>query len=86
MNFLQKIFYETRDKGEEDQHNFALVVAGILTVVVAYFLFMYWYGKFVNVVSPQESIEQVLQEETFLEKTQNKLKNLFKNEQVVNND
>lgn len=82
MNTLEKWIAEIRAGGPEGQHRAALGIAFMLTLVVAYFLVMYWYTKFLGVTNSVNN-QPVVEEKSFLENFQEKAIYIFKNEQVV---
>jgi hypothetical protein len=86
MNRLERWFRKVRNGGEEEQDRAALVIASLLTAVAVYFLVMFWWGRFVNVsnLGQEVSVENnVVSERSFLESAQIKVREVFRNEQVV---
>lgn len=82
MNTFQEWIEEIRAGGAEGQHRAALSIAFVLTLIVAYFLVMYWYTRFLGATSSVNN-QPVVEEKSFLESFQEKATNIFKNEQVV---
>lgn len=81
MNTLQKWFKEVQEGSKEGQDKAALFIAGLLTAAVLYFLIMYWYTQFLRATGGVEVEPQP--EVNLIESLQEKVKNVFKNEQVV---
>ena len=83
MNVFEKWFKEVEAGGREGQDRAAMLIAAVLTAIVAYFLIMYWYTQFLRATgsAPAETVEAPTP--SFLETVQTKVTNFFKNEQVV---
>lgn len=87
MNKLETWFESVKKESPEVQDRVAMIVAGVLTLIISYFLIMYWYTQFTRAtdISQQQAVGSVAETKgpSFLETAQNKFVNFFKNEQLV---